>query len=44
MGESMPLGRAIGIDASLAYSLVIVAVLMLPETTGKSLDVAPAAN
>ena len=41
MGETMPLGRAIGIDASLAYSLVVVAVVLLPETKGKSLEVAP---
>lgn len=44
MSASMPLGRAIGIDAALAYSLVIVAVLALPETKGRRLDtdVAPA--
>jgi MFS family permease len=38
MSESMPLGRAIGIDAALAYSLVVVAVWMLPETKGRRLD------
>ena len=38
MSESMPLGRAIGIDAALAYALVVVAVLALPETKGKRLD------
>ncbi len=38
MSESMPLGRAIGIDAALAYSLVVLAVLALPETKGKRLD------
>ena len=38
MSESMPLGRAIGIDAALAYTLVVVAVLALPETKGKRLD------
>ncbi len=38
MSESMPLGRAIGIDAALAYSLVIVAVWLLPETKGRRLD------
>ena len=42
MSESMPLSRAIGIDAALAYTLVIVAVLALPETNGKRLDAAPA--
>lgn len=41
MSERMPLGRAIGIDAAAAYSLVIVAVLALPETKGKRLDLAP---
>jgi MFS family permease len=41
MSETMPLGRAIGIDAALAYSLVVVAVLALPETKGKRLDGAP---
>ena len=38
MSNSMPLGRAIGIDAMLAYSLVVVAVLALPETKGKKLE------
>lgn len=38
MSASMSLGAAIGIDASIAYSLVILAVLMLPETRGKALD------
>lgn len=38
MSESMPLGQAIGIDAALAYSLVVLAVLALPETKGKRLD------
>lgn len=32
MSDIMPLGTAIGIDASLSYALVLVAVLMLPET------------
>ncbi len=44
MSESMPLGRAIGIDAALAYSLVLVAVWLLPETKGRRLDVDRAAN
>ena len=35
MSQSMTLGRAIGMDAALAYSLVVVAVLMLPETKGR---------
>ena len=34
MSGSMPLGTAIGIDASLSYSLVLVAVFLLPETHG----------
>jgi MFS family permease len=38
MSGSMSLGTAIGIDAGVAYSLVLVAVLLLPETRGKALD------
>ncbi len=38
MSESIPLGAAIGIDAAIAYSLVVVAVLMLPETRAVRLD------
>lgn len=38
MSASMSLGAAIGIDAGVAYSLVVLAVLMLPETRGKALD------
>lgn len=38
MSQTMPLGRAIGIDAALAYSLVITAVSFLPETRGKHLE------
>lgn len=38
MSESIPLGAAIGIDAAVAYSLVVVAVLMLPETRAVRLD------
>lgn len=41
MSDSMPLGRAIGIDASLAYMLVVVAVFALPETKGRLLDDSP---
>lgn len=37
MSQSMPLGEAIGIDAAIAYGIVVVAVLLLPETKGKSL-------
>lgn len=38
MSKSMPLGEAIGIDAAIAYGLVVLTVLMLPETKGKSLQ------
>nr|OAI69153.1 hypothetical protein RSP597_17205 [Ralstonia solanacearum] len=37
MSASMSLGTAIGIDAAIAYSIVAVAVLMLPETRGRDL-------
>jgi MFS family permease len=35
LADRIGLGPAIGIDAAFAYSLVLVAVLMLPETRGK---------
>lgn len=35
LGDRIGLGPAIGIDAAFAYSLVLIAVLMLPETRGK---------
>ncbi|MBW9334724.1 MFS transporter [Herbaspirillum sp. RU 5E] len=38
MSDSMPLGQAIGIDAAIAYSLVVIAVLMLPETKGRQME------
>ncbi len=38
MSGRMSLGAAIGIDAGMAYCLVLLAVLMLPETRGKALD------
>jgi MFS family permease len=41
LSESVPLGVAIGIDAALAYALVVIAVLLLPETKGKRLDADP---
>ncbi|HJV06559.1 MAG TPA: MFS transporter [Chromobacteriaceae bacterium] len=46
MSSKMSLGAAIGVDAALAYSLVALAVLALPETRGKSLssDVPTQAN
>jgi MFS family permease len=42
MSSRMSLGSAIGLDAGLAYALVVVAVLALPETRGKRLDSAAA--
>jgi MFS family permease len=42
MSESMPLGRAIGLDAATAYGLVVVAAIALPETKGRSLAVGTA--
>ena len=38
LSESVSLATAIGIDAALAYALVVVAVLLLPETKGRRLD------
>ena len=38
MSGSMSLGTAIGINAAVAYSLVLVALMLLPETQGKVLD------
>lgn len=35
LSEHIGLGAAIGIDAAFAYALVLLAVLMLPETRGK---------
>jgi len=35
---TMPLGEAIGILAGVAYGLVILAALMLPETRGRELQ------
>ncbi|SAL41714.1 major facilitator transporter [Caballeronia peredens] len=35
MGNSMPIGQALGIDAGIAYGLVVVAALLLPETKGR---------
>jgi MFS family permease len=37
MSANMSLGTAIGIDAALAYAIVVLSVLMLPETRGRSL-------
>jgi MFS family permease len=38
MSANMSLGTAIGIDATIAYSIVVVSVLLLPETRGRALD------
>lgn len=40
MSSSMSLGTAIGINAAVAYALVLVALMLLPETQGEVLDVA----
>lgn len=37
LSNRMGLGSAIGVDAVFAYSLVVIAVLLLPETRNKSL-------
>lgn len=37
MSANMSLGTAIGIDAGLAYAIVVLSVLMLPETKGRVL-------
>jgi len=37
LSASVPLGTAIGIFAAVAYAIVIVAALMLPETRGREL-------
>ena len=37
LSERMSLGAAIGIDAAVGYGLVVLAVLMLPETRAKDL-------
>ncbi|MFO1319044.1 MAG: MFS transporter [Burkholderiales bacterium] len=38
LSERMPLGSAIGLYAFGAYALMMLALLMLPETRGRSLD------
>ena len=37
MSKTMPLGKAIGIDAAIAYSVVVLGVLALPETKSSKL-------
>jgi MFS family permease len=41
MGNSMPIGSALGIDAGAAYGLVVIAALMLPETKGRKIAGSP---
>ncbi|MDN5002287.1 MFS transporter [Bradyrhizobium sp. GCM10027634] len=43
LSDRIGLGPAIGIDAAFAYALVLIAVLLLPETRGKVFEV-PAAT
>lgn len=38
MSAKMSLGTAIGIDATIAYSIVVLSILLLPETRGRALD------
>ena len=38
LSERMPLGAAIGMDAAFGYGLVVLAVMMLPETKAVRLD------
>ena len=37
MSKSMPLGQAIGIDAAIAYGIVVITIMFLPETKGRNL-------
>jgi MFS family permease len=37
MGNSMPIGSALGIDAGAAYGLVVIAAWLLPETKGRKI-------
>jgi uncharacterized protein YhhL (DUF1145 family) len=39
LSASLPLGRAIGIFALIAYGLVVIAALLLGETKGRALTV-----
>jgi MFS family permease len=38
MSRSMPLGQAIGIDAAIAYGIVVLTILFLPETKDRTLN------
>lgn len=37
LSASLPLGQSIGVFAAIAYALVIIAALLLPETAGRAL-------
>jgi hypothetical protein len=37
LSTTLALGRAIGVFAGVAYGVVVVAALLLPETTGREL-------
>jgi len=44
LSDRIGLGPAIGIDAAFAYSLVLIAVLLLPETRGKVFEASAATH
>ncbi|QAU50121.1 MFS transporter [Bradyrhizobium guangzhouense] len=44
LSDRIGLGPAIGVDAAFAYALVLIAVLLLPETRGKVFEQAAAAR
>lgn len=44
LSDHIGLGPAIGIDAAFAYALVLIAVLLLPETRGKVFEAAAATH
>jgi hypothetical protein len=37
LSASLPLGQSIGVFAGIAYALVVIAALLLPETKGREL-------
>jgi Sugar (and other) transporter len=39
LSASMPLGQSIGVFAAIAYGIVIIAAVLLPETKGRVLSV-----
>jgi hypothetical protein len=44
LSETMPLGPAIAVFSAMAFGLMIVTLLMLPETRGRRLDTLEAAG